>query len=270
MKFALNYSPQAEALLRAGRIEIDLFKLPDWPDTVDTVAALRPVYIHFPLMLGRGDPVDYAHIDHLLKVTQTPYLNAHIAPHGQRLGIPLTSRDPAHRRQLMDAMRRDVEALISHYGADKIILENAIWDPSEQYSIPALVLEPELISAMVYETGCGFLLDTAHAVASARYLGMDEHDYLSRLPVDRLRELHITGLERDGEGHWIDHHPLSPSDWHITEWVLDRIRAGMWSAPWVAACEYGGVGPAFEDRSRSDVIAEQIPRLYALAARVWV
>jgi hypothetical protein len=32
MEFALNYSPQAAQLLQEGRIEIDRYKCPDWPD----------------------------------------------------------------------------------------------------------------------------------------------------------------------------------------------------------------------------------------------
>jgi|GEM_PF-3341121 len=32
MRFALNYSPQAAVLLAEGRIEIDLYKCPDWSD----------------------------------------------------------------------------------------------------------------------------------------------------------------------------------------------------------------------------------------------
>jgi uncharacterized protein (UPF0276 family) len=270
MKFALNISQPAIELLHAGRIEMDLFKTPDWPHLIDMASAHRPVYAHFALMAGWGEPVDFDHIDHILSITQTPYINAHIAPNGYKLDVPLTSQDPAHRRLLVEKMLADIQPLTDRYGTDKIVLENAIWDPSEKYGIPALVLDPEIISFIVGETGCGLLLDTAHAVASARFLGIDEHDYLSRLPVDHLRELHVTGLSRDTEGTWIDHYPLGPSDWHIVEWVMDRVRAGMWASPWVMACEYGGVGPAFEERTDSRVIEEQIPRLYDLAQRVWV
>ncbi|HLV36123.1 MAG TPA: hypothetical protein VKY59_13445, partial [Spirillospora sp.] len=53
MKFALNYSPQAAELLRAGDIDIDLFKCPDWPHLIEQARQQRPVYIHFPLVAGQ-------------------------------------------------------------------------------------------------------------------------------------------------------------------------------------------------------------------------
>ncbi len=49
-RFALNYSPQAADLLRAGQIEIDLFKCPAWPDLIAEAQAAAPglhsLFIH--------------------------------------------------------------------------------------------------------------------------------------------------------------------------------------------------------------------------------
>ena len=38
--------------------------------------------------------------------------------------------------------------------------------------------------------------------------------------------------------------------------------------PWLVAFEYGGIGPNFEWRSESAVIAEQVPRMAALVHTV--
>lgn len=268
MKFALNYSPQAAALLDEGRIQIDLYKCPDWPDLIAEAEKQRPVYVHFPLIAGRAniEKVGWSNIDRLLNTTGTPYINTHLAPNSKDLGIPLDTRDPAHREQLIEIMLRDIEPLVNRYGKEKIILENAIWDA--EWGIMRPLLEPELICAMVEETGCGFLMDTAHAISSARYFGMDERDYMSRLPVHQLRELHITGLKHDDSGVWVDHFAMTESDWAINEWAIEQIRAGKWTKPWVMAFEYGGIGPLFEYRSESSVIAEQVPRLYSLAKSI--
>lgn len=261
MKFALNYSPQAAALLDAGQIEIDLYKCPDWPHLIEAAHQQRPVYVHFPLIAGRGniEKVGWDTIDGLMQSTETPYLNTHLAPHAGDLNIPLDSRDPAHRRTLIEITQRDIAPLVERYSAECIILENAIWDLD--WSIPRHVLEPEFICEMVYESGCGFLMDTAHAIASARYMGMDARDYISRLPVDRLRELHITGLAQDAAGVWVDHFEMTAEDWELFDWSIDCIRSGAWATPWVIAYEYGGVGPLFESRSETRVIAEQVPRM---------
>lgn len=53
----------------------------------------------------------------------------------------------------------------------------------------------------------------------------------------------------------------------LLTWTLDRVQAGEFARPWVVACEYGGVGPAFDWRSDPGVMAEQFPRLEALVRR---
>lgn len=261
MKFALNYSPQAAALLNDRQIEIDLYKCPDWLDLIETAREHRPVYVHFPLIAGRGQPVDWAKIDALLQLTDTPYVNTHLAPHAVNLGIPLDTRDAAHAEMLIEIMLRDIEPLVKRFGADKVILENALWD--EEWSIPLPLLEPSLIRHMVYESGCGFLLDTAHAAASARFMGINEREYIRQLPVDQLRELHVTGLAQNADtGVWVDHFEMTALDWDLFDWSMDCIRSGEWATPWAVSFEYGGIGPMFEYRSESRVIAEQAPRIY--------
>ncbi|HEX3051309.1 MAG TPA: hypothetical protein VHP83_11685, partial [Aggregatilineaceae bacterium] len=91
-----------------------------------------------------------------------------------------------------------------------------------------------------------------------------ELDYLSQMPGEYLREIHITGIASDESGARYDHMGLAEQDWPFVEWVLDRVRAGDWSAPWIAGFEYGGIGPHFEWRSDSSVIGDQVPRLYEL------
>lgn len=264
MKFALNYSPQAAALLDAGQIEIDLYKCPDWPHLIEAAQEQRPVYVHFPLIAGRNKDVDWAKIEGLLRTTDTFYINTHLAPSAAEQGIPRDTVDPAHAEKLEELMLRDIESLVTRYGSDRVILENAIWD--EEWSIPLPVLEPAMISRVVYETGCGFLMDTAHAIATARFMGMDERAYIAQLPVDQLRELHVTGLMQDEQGVWVDHFEMT--DWALFDWSIENIRAGTWAMPWVVAFEYGGVGPLFETRSETRVIAEQVPRLFAAAQQI--
>ena len=111
--------------------------------------------------------------------------------------------------------------------------------------------------------GCGFL--TSHGRLAARHMGLDERDYLARLPGSRLRELHVTGIGLDPAGLVCDHLGLSEEDWPVVTWVRDRIRAGEWATPEIMAFEYGGIGPVFEWRSDAAVIAAQAPRLAELA-----
>ena len=90
MKFAINYSPQAEKLWRDGAIQVDLFKCPDWPDLVEKVGELHAVYVHCSLQAGRGR-LQSADIDLLrrwLDQTDTLVINTHFA--GAR-GLPIAA-----------------------------------------------------------------------------------------------------------------------------------------------------------------------------------
>lgn len=272
MKIALNYSPQAARLLDEGAIALDYYKCPDWPDMVATASQQRPVYVHFPLMAGRHnhDQVGWEKIDSLLAATATPYINTHLAPRASDFaGLTLDTADPDDDRRLRDAMMDDIQVMIERFGAERVILENATWDPS--YAIPGLVLKTERISQIVRDTGAGFLLDVAHARCSAAYLGLDPRDYMNQLPVDRLKELHVTGVTYDtSQNRLNDHFPMTAADWELTEWALEKIHSGAWATPWAVALEYGGVGPGFGWRSHAEVIAVEVPRLTALVNPVHV
>lgn len=262
MQLAVNYSPQAAALLDAGQIQLDLYKCPDWPEMIETARAQRPVYVHFPLMAGRAniEKVGWQQINTLLDSTQTPFVNTHLAPRASDFDMPLDTTEPAHARALVDAMQQDIRRMARRFGRERIILENAPWDPT--YEVPRPALEPEIISQVVYDSGGGFLLDLAHARIAAAYLGADPREYIARLPVDRLRELHIAGtLYDEAQGRLVDHYPMSPADWELTGWAFEQIRRGAWRQPRIVALEYGGTGPGFAWRSRSEVLAADVPRL---------
>ena len=90
---------------------------------------------------------------------------------------------------------------------------------------------------------------------------------MRQLPVEKLRELHFTGVHQIGN-RLQDHLEALEEDWCILEWVLERISSGEWPRPWLFVFEYGGVGEKFAGRSEANVIAEQVPRLYKMVKNI--
>jgi uncharacterized protein (UPF0276 family) len=260
LKLALNYSAPAAELVRHGQIAIDLYKCPDRPDVVAAARAEHPVYVHFDLWAGSGrlDATDWKRVEGLLDQTGTRFVNLHLAPRE-------TDFEPGHPLDVEVVIERvfhDVISAVKRFGPERVIVENA----PHLYPggvIPRPAVDPDVISRLVREIGCGFLLDLSHARIAARQLGLDEREYVARMPVDHLRELHITGLDHDGQ-YWRDHMPLTDEDWTEAAWALAHIRAGRWTEPAIVALEYGGVSPAFAWRSDPAVMAAQAPRLLAL------
>lgn len=268
MQLAVNYSTNAAALLQTGVIEFDFYKCSGPGEALDAAHRQRPAFVHFPLRAGSGTlkHTDWTQLEQTLATTCTAYINVHLAPFAMDFpGIPVDTQDPAWVEVVLERVLGDIHLLTSRFGADRVIVENALWDPTPSHIIPSLAIEPAIISRIVREARCGFLLDVAHARISAMHLGMDVYEYISALPVDRLREVHITGvLYMEMIRAWRDHFPMTEEDWTISAWVLERIGRGLLPRPQIVALEYGGTGPKFDWRSHPDVLVREVPRLRLL------
>ncbi len=293
MKFAVNYSREAEALCHAGHIHVDRFKCPAWPDLLTDVQTRHPLYVHFPLRVGMGigdamdmeteAPADWARVEALLARTHTPWVNVHVGPSPYEYPhIPVESTAPDHVEPLTEAIIRDVSALVARFGGDHVVAEN-VYDYDGNEHLHASFL-PSVLQHVVEETGCGFLLDLSHAYLAAYYLGRDPYAYTQALPTAHIREIHVSGNQRITEtwltrmheagvqeetiqkfkGHLLDHLPMTAADWQFVDWAMAQVHDGAWRTPEIVAFEYGGIGPMFQAVTSAEVLAEQIPRLYAL------
>jgi sugar phosphate isomerase/epimerase len=228
------------------------------------------VAVHFTLDAGNAvlGEENWESVGHLAEITGTPYINLHLDTQREYFqGLPIDTTDPADIKRLLSVMISDVLHVVEHFGSDRVIIENSPYRGETGNTLRPCV-EPDLISRVVEETGCGFLLDIAHAFISAHYLGMNQLEYFSRLPVHQLKEMHFTGIHTL-DGQLMDHLSISEIDWRRLDWVLTRILSGEWSQPWMLAFEYGGVGAEFEWRSSPQVIADQVPRLLEKLRLLW-
>lgn len=262
MKLAINYSPAAGALAASGQIDLDYFKTPAWPDMIARAEAVRPVAIHFELQAGSGKlrQTDWEPVQDWLERTDTPYVNVHLSPVWEDFpGVSPQSDEAKLSRLVLERLVEDVGALVDRFGPERVIAENI--PPVQEYrNVVAPAAFPDLICQVIHQTGCGLLLDISHARMAAHSLGLDPWDYLDSLPVERLREMHFTGLG------WVndvlyDHLPIRDEDWPYLEDAQERIRAGKWARPWLLAFEYGGEGGFFAQHTDPAVLAAQTPRL---------
>ena len=303
MKFGINISNTAIRLYDEGVIMPDVFKCPAWPDLIAQYKDRYPLYVHFPLGVGAGirdaidgetkAPADWGKFEKLLADTETPYLNLHLQAPQARFGTDVTGADPFDVEQTLENLIKDVEAVVARFGKEMVIVENG-------FNIGADPLYPAFYAAtasrVVEATGCGFLFDISHARIAAMRLGQDYKDYIGRLPVHAIREIHITGMQVVNdywiqraldsgltqeeieryigpEGMWLpngmaDHLPMSRQDWEVMAWAVQQLRSGAWQKPWVASLECGGIGPFWEATFTEEEMRDQVPRLQALLATV--
>lgn len=104
------------------------------------------------------------------------------------------------------------EDLLADYVRNARALREALARPLVLEPIPTYLHLPlaqlgeiEFVHRFYAESGCGMLLDVAHAWLSARYAGVGPREFVAALPLDRIVELHVAGTEpdRDLGGPWI-------------------------------------------------------------------
>jgi uncharacterized protein (UPF0276 family) len=262
MHLAINYSPAAAKLVKASKIDVDYFKTPDWDWLVEKAKSIRPVAVHFTLEAGNAalGKVNWEAVEHLAQITSTPYINLHLDCRREYYpSLPMDAIESSDVKRLVATMISDVTSVVDRFGPGRVIIENSPYRGEAGNTLRPCV-EPDLISQVVKETGCDFLLDISHAFISAHSIGMEHEKYFSQLPVRNIKEMHFAGIHQL-DGVLIDHLSILKKDWHSLDWVLARIRSGEWSQPWLLAFEYGGIGSPFVGRSNPDVIAKQVPEL---------
>jgi len=269
MKLAVNYSPQTAELVQAGKIQLDFFKCPPWANLVAEAQEIGNIQIHFELRAGTGrlHETHWEVIEDYLTQTSTPYINLHLAPMvSDYPGMKADTQEPADVQRVMDNLLNDVCAVVDHFDAEHVIAENVTYLGSHGRFLRSATLL-DSIQRVFNETGCGLLLDIAHARITAHYLGVDPVDYISNLPVNHLRELHFTGIHETPDGPQ-DHLSLLDTDWPWLVWTIEQIQSGKWARPWLLAFEYGGIGEFFGAHCDPDVLATQVPKLWEICQRV--
>ncbi len=164
----------------------------------------------------------------------------------KRLGWRLPLLKPS---AALDMLCRQVERA-SRALALPVILENVAPLPDPD-GVGYYRNYPELLSWAIERTGCGLLLDLGHARIAAQSCQQAVHDYLERLPLEKTRQVHVSG-PRPREGALFDaHETLAEEDYALLEWVLAR------SNPEVVTLEY---------YREKDALKEQLFKLAVILA----
>jgi len=108
--------------------------------------------------------------------------------------------------------------------------------------------DPHLIWDVMRETGCQMLLDLAHARVAADYHSVQVHEYIEALPLNEVRQIHISGVRKKGRRLFDAHETLQAFDYDLLTWVLTRTK------PEVLTLEY------FLDDKRA--LREMLSRLH--------
>jgi uncharacterized protein (UPF0276 family) len=234
MQLTADLSDPLLDLIRAGRAPIDGVEVGPW-FSVERIRGYRQSLPGLPFTFHGGDLIErvgwlpgaVTRIAAYQQAAGGAWVSMHLTlwPPGavwlirrQRWRLPLPNFARAARR-LAGQVRRLARAL-----PVPVLLENV--EPLSLAGDEAEV-RPSLIEQVLAETGCGLVLDIAHACVAADALSMDAGAYLEALPLDRVRQVHVSGT-RLRAGRLVDaHEPLAEDDYARLELVLARTRPEM-------------------------------------------
>ena len=191
----------------------------------------KPVFIHdlaASFWLNYKDPFQddvMAEARAMLDLAQSPWLSTGIGASAE----PQAHRDGPYREgNPEDLQTREVviDNILKHgrrlqeWAGVPLLLENFNYHPTNAYEY---ICEPGTFSFLIDHIGCGMLLDLAHARISAHNMGWsDARLYLEALPLQKIREVHITRPGWQGDQMVDLHQPLQADDFELLSWVLDR------------------------------------------------
>ncbi len=250
-----NGSEAMQSLLPDGSDLVDYLKVGPFMgrQAIADLAARYPLLLHLDDTLSNHTSPDAAMLQRLedwVQISRTPWTSEHIGfgvadvdLDGALITQPASALLP--RENALDNIVRNAGVLAQHLSVP-LILENIPLFPNMAH---LSVCEPDFITEVIARTNCDLLVDLAHARASASVLGYDVHDYLSRLPLERTVELHLSGprsvSELDprrqatvrenarsiahllpfGDHHLTDAHaPMRDEDYTLLGWILARTR----------------------------------------------
>jgi hypothetical protein len=234
-KLTVNYSKTLLNLLDSGdELPIDGIEVGPWFKPQE-IAKFKgelpgwPFHFHASSLLWRQRywPGANKRLEEYLSCTMNEWLSLHIELlplHifliSRRLGIHLPPPDKGR------AIRQFVQAIekASHEVTIPIILENLASLPVEKYRYAA---DPKVIHEVIESTDSGLLLDLAHARLAASYQDQTTENYLRQLPLDRVQQIHISGV-RLVNGHLQDaHESMDEEDYKLLRWALENCEPTM-------------------------------------------
>ena len=191
----------------------------DW--LVEFREAQRLVPHGLDLSLGTDDEIDPVYsrqAAELCRLVRAPFYSDHLCmthAGGVELGhlTPLPFSRRAARR-----VAEKAKAMQDLLGVP-LLLENIAYS----FALPGEMSEVEFVSSVVEQADCGILLDLTNLFVNSQNHGYDPHDYLRRLPLERVVQVHLAGSERHHH-KWVDSHSQSveahPEVWSLLEFVV--------------------------------------------------
>ncbi len=103
-----------------------------------------------------------------------------------------------------------------------ILLENLDYNETGAYKH---ICDPVFIKCFFKDCPCDMLLDIGHMVVAAKNLGYSVDDYLEKLPLDKVVEIHMSKPKEVKEGVYFDSHAsIDNEEIELVKKILEKAK----------------------------------------------
>jgi len=204
IKLACNYLSELEELVLEQAVEIDYFKYPSvandpgfdsiekFYNRIENAKKVKPIlyhghYPHNTNICSRSfiNDFDVDLMNELCKRTSAEGISLHF----NGAGMDDT------REEVIKNTCANIEYLKKHFNHMEFLSFENIMGNCNQHT-----LDPEVIAEVIRETKVDFLYDVSHAYWCSRKRNESFENYVSKLPLERVYEVHVNGWdEKNGD-----------------------------------------------------------------------
>jgi uncharacterized protein (UPF0276 family) len=239
LRVGLAYSAAAAHLIDALDSEIDFVEVPYEllvrDEVARAIAREAPAILHCAsLSLASGalpSAATVARVAELADEIDSPWVGEHLAlisascpwGAGGPLGEPVYDVGFAVSPPMNEATVDSVVgalSMVTSCSDRPVLLENG----PVYLTLPGNTMsQAEAMASIHQRSGAGILLDLAHHVITCRTLGLDPADEVLRLPLEHVREIHLSGMREEAGVTWDEHSSLPTAlEYELLRIVLDR------------------------------------------------
>ncbi|MGA2291015.1 DUF692 domain-containing protein [Bradyrhizobium sp.] len=224
----LAYSSTVLRFAEANREEVDYLEVPfellrHAPDTIEHIDF--PILLHCASLSLAGSVAcseqTLSQIAYWIAKTRTPWLGEHLAyitskrteagpiPEEYAPGEPYNigyTVGPVMNEAAVERIAKSIE----RYGGrlqTPLLIENS---PIYFESPGSTLSQSKFIAAISERIDVGLLLDLSHFYLSSRLIGYDPLVELEELPLSKVVEVHLSGIDERADGSWDDHSCAAP------------------------------------------------------------
>ena len=117
-------------------------------------------------------------------------------------------KDKYGEEDYIKTLEKNLKTIRSYFPKIEILLENL--PPVDD--IKEWCAYPKLFKDVLEEYNLKMLLDISHAKISAEYFNISFEDYLNQFPLEKVKEIHFSGLGCTKNGKLYDSHIMATED----------------------------------------------------------